>query len=749
MSTSKIYSDSIEEIGVLVKAHVPLIWVVTHEEERFIQEFTEKIVIPARKQVWHWSLHQGLIQQEKLAEALGEPAKGEMEGTINARLALQKICSMKIPDNSTGICYLMKDFNVAMNEPVPRMIRDIQDMLTAVGKSLIIISPSLCHGPGNKEQGIPSTLEKLTSIVYYELPTRDHIKNEIKRSIDELKDSAKKVKENNIKLNYTNEEIEGYVRALQGLTMPEITDTLATSIIHKKMINQDHLLIAKEQIVRKSDILEYWKTSINLEDIGGMDLLKSYLQRYINAHSEKAKLFGVEPLKAVLCLGIPGCLTGDTVIAVNRKQKNSGCRDMTLEALYHRFNGLHKEGVKKGIISTSARPWDGHPTKTRALKYDQGYIGHHTIKNVIFSGIKEVFRLRTATNSISATADHRFLTPDGWKKLSELLPGDELLCRSGKLPGIQKILSIESIGERDTYDITMESPYDNFVANDFIVHNSGKSLFIKGIGNLWSQPLLRLDIGKVMGSLVGLSEQRMRDALSVASACAPCILWVDEIEKALSGTKSSNFSDGGTMSRVFGTLLTAMQEGLEGVTLFATANDISQLPPELIRRFDEVFFVDLPGPEERWEVFEIHLKKRGRNLETFLPGKDILLEASNDYTGAEIEKAIKCAIASAFCAEQEDLTVDNLLEAIHDTKPISQVMEAKIRKMREHAKETYRYASSWAAEQSKKTSVKTNSGKKLDIEEALGDLGQFTHTPKEQAEELKSKGKRISRILAD
>jgi len=131
------------------------------------------------------------------------------------------------------------------------------------------------------------------------------------------------------------------------------------------------------------------------------------------------------------------------------------------------------------------------------------------------------------------------------------------------------------------------------------VAGTGKSLLAKTIASLWKVPLLRLDIGKVMHGIIGSSEERMRQVISQAETLAPSILWLDEVEKALSGVKSSNYSDAGTTSRMFGTLLNAMQEGLNGVTIIATANDISQLPPEFIRRFNEVFFVDLPFEDER------------------------------------------------------------------------------------------------------------------------------------------------------
>ena len=227
-----------------------------------------------------------------------------------------------------------------------------------------------------------------------------------------------------------------------------------------------------------------------------------------------------------------------------------------------------------------------------------------------------------------------------------------------------------------------------------------------------------------------------------------CVLWMDEVEKALSGTKSSNLSDGGTMSRVFGTLLHAMQDRMEGVTIIATSNDISALPPEFIRRFNDVFFVDLPGPDERWEIFDIHLRKRKRNIKNFTKHKQTLLNASVDYTGAEIEKAIKHAIAAAFHAGHKDVNGKDLLAALENTKPISITMKDQIKKIKDKARGRFLYASSWAEANSTSRQVTSKSGKKLDVNEALDDLDELVKTKKEKNKnEIDSRDNRFDSIL--
>src|SRR5438876_7530329 len=185
------------------------------------------------------------------------------------------------------------------------------------------------------------------------------------------------------------------------------------------------------------------------------------------------------------------------------------------------------------------------------------------------------------------------------------------------------------------------------------VQGCGKSLCAKAVSNLWQLPLLSFDMGRMFGSLVGSSEENVRRAIAVAESVAPAILWVDEIDKAFAGSQGSGATDGGTTARVFGTFLTWLSEKTAPVFVVATANDISQLPPELMRkgRLDEIFFVDLPSEAERDEVFRIHLSKRGRDPQQFnLP---TLAASSNDFSGAEVEEAIISALYDAFYARQE------------------------------------------------------------------------------------------------
>jgi adenylate kinase family enzyme len=216
------------------------------------------------------------------------------------------------------------------------------------------------------------------------------------------------------------------------------------------------------------------------------------------------------------------------------------------------------------------------------------------------------------------------------------------------------------------------------------VQGCGKSLCAKAVSRLWQLPLLRFDMGRMFGSLVGSSEENVRRAIAVAESIAPAVLWVDEIDKAFVGSQSSGSTDGGTTARVFGTFLTWLSEKNSAVFVVATANDVSQLPPELLRkgRLDEIFYVDLPTDEEREEIFQIHLTKRGRDPKKFDLG--VLVATSQDFSGAEIEEAIISALYDAFYAKQE-LATAHVQMALAQTVPLSKTMAEKISGLRNWA----------------------------------------------------------------
>lgn len=205
----------------------------------------------------------------------------------------------------------------------------------------------------------------------------------------------------------------------------------------------------------------------------------------------------------------------------------------------------------------------------------------------------------------------------------------------------------------------------------------GKSLTAKATARLFEIPLVRLDVGRLLGKYVGESEENMRKALKLSEAISPCVLWIDEIEKAFSGVGSEGGGNDVT-TRLFGQFLTWMQEKENTVFIVATANDISRIPPEFLRkgRFDELFFVDLPNAEERRKIMEIHIKKRNkwnRDLDIIS-----LLKETNGYNGADLEAVVKDAIETAFINGEYKITTEDLIQAVKDTKSISSTLKDKI-----------------------------------------------------------------------
>ena len=312
----------------------------------------------------------------------------------------------------------------------------------------------------------------------------------------------------------------------------EAENVFAKSLVEKHKFDVDVILSEKEQIIRKSGILEYYPFNEQISDVGGLDLLKDWMEKRTVAFTEKARDFGLPPPRGVLLLGVQGC---------------------------------------------------------------------------------------------------------------------------------------------------------------------GKSLSAKAIGALWRLPLLRLDVGRIFGGIVGQSEENMRKAIRVAESVSPAILWLDELEKGFSGTQSSGQSDGGTTSRVFGTFLTWMQDKKAATFVVATSNDVTSLPPELLRkgRFDEIFFIDLPSKNERIDIFRIHLRKRKRNPEDFDLTR--LADATPGFSGAEIEAVVIESLYNAF-DDTTEMTTDSIIKAAAQTVPLSMTMRERIEDLREWAEQRARQASSAQAE---------------------------------------------------
>jgi SpoVK/Ycf46/Vps4 family AAA+-type ATPase len=214
------------------------------------------------------------------------------------------------------------------------------------------------------------------------------------------------------------------------------------------------------------------------------------------------------------------------------------------------------------------------------------------------------------------------------------------------------------------------------------VQGCGKSLAARAAAGLFGVPLLHLDFGALFNRFHGESERNLRDSLDAAEQMAPCVMWIDEIEKGL----ATSDSDGGTSRRMLGTFLTWLSEHRSRVFVAATANDISSLPPELMRkgRFDEIFFVDLPGPATRRAILEIHLKRRQVEPASF--PLDKLAEVTRGFSGAELEHVVVGALYLAH-AGGEALATRHLVEEIKSTRPLSVVRSEEVKALRDWARE--------------------------------------------------------------
>ncbi|NEP85187.1 MAG: AAA family ATPase, partial [Okeania sp. SIO3B3] len=215
------------------------------------------------------------------------------------------------------------------------------------------------------------------------------------------------------------------------------------------------------------------------------------------------------------------------------------------------------------------------------------------------------------------------------------------------------------------------------------IQGTGKSLTAKAIAHHWHLPLLRLDVGRLFGGLVGESESRTRQMISIAEALAPCVLWIDEIDKGFAGLKSQG--DAGTTSRVFGTFITWLAEKKSPVFVVATANNIQSLPPEILRkgRFDEIFFVGLPNQEERTAIFEVHLSRlRPHNIKNYDINR--LAYETPDFSGAEIEQSLIEAMHIGF-SQNREFTTEDILESASQIIPLARTAEEQIKFLQDWA----------------------------------------------------------------
>lgn len=268
----------------------------------------------------------------------------------------------------------------------------------------------------------------------------------------------------------------------------------------------------------------------------------------------------------------------------------------------------------------------------------------------------------------------------------EMIPFKETIDDIGGLENLKEWFIRKSKVYKNTdkaLEFGVDMPKGVLIAG---VPGCGKSLSAKAAANLFQVPLLRLDMGRLMGKYVGESEANLRKAISLAEAISPCVLWIDELEKAFAGIGGSG---GGAevTTRLFGNFLTWMQEKDSPTFVVATANDIIKLPPELLRkgRFDEIFYVGLPSDKEREKIFDIHINKRRPNDTKGINNSE-LVRKTKGFSGADIEGVIKDAVETAFADDKKGITTEDILSAINNTHSLSEIMKDSLDKMSQEYK---------------------------------------------------------------
>lgn len=503
MNFDKKLQDS---LATLFKARFPYVYIPTWEEKRAI-EFIRSIaysedIIKHERMLYIWAQTTGFVS-------------GKNETIISKTTDPIDAMNFVLKSNEDAI-FVFKDlhvfFGIDGRNITYEIVRKMRDIIPELHegfkrKNIVLISPRLI---------IPEDLQKDIAVFDFPLPNA----KEIISVLDEI------LEENSLgQSNLSAEDKEKLGKAALGLTLQEAENAFSRAIVQNHGISKDALKIIfdeKNQVIKKTGILEFVNSNLTIDDIGGLENLKSWLLKRKNAWLDSAKKYNIPAPKGVLITGVPGC---------------------------------------------------------------------------------------------------------------------------------------------------------------------GKSLTAKAVSSIWQLPLLKLDIGRIFSGIVGSSEENMRKAIATAEAVAPSVLWIDEIEKGLGRIEGTG--DSGTSARIFATFLTWMQEKTKPVFVIATANDISKLPPELLRkgRFDEIFFVDLPTEIERKNIFKVHLKKRVEKAEISedLEINEGLLESlskiSVGFSGSEIEQAVISSLYEAFFHER-NLRVEDLENAVRTTIPIAVTQKEQIKSLR-------------------------------------------------------------------
>lgn len=487
-------SDAIKKLDRYMRARYPLIAIVSHEETR-VMVAINSVATQRNRAVAVWSLTQGLRDVEDVSP----------DETQDPSAMLYVLSNMITTEGAITepTLFVFKDMHSLMDNPmIVRYIRDIVAALETTPHTIIFVSPSF---------NVPNDLDKNVVIIDWPLPDERELDLIITATERELPSNV------NIALNGSREKV---IAALRGLTAFEAETSLLNAIAAEGELSAgviSHIVKEKSQIIRKSGVLEIVESGYKMDDIGGLQELKTYARRKLSTFSVAARDAGIEAARGVLLVGVPG---------------------------------------------------------------------------------------------------------------------------------------------------------------------TGKSLSAKAIA-ADTLPLLKLDMGALMTSELGGSEKNLRQVFKVLDAIGPCVLWVDEIEKALADNDGR--SDGGVKMGMLGSLLTWMQEHTSPVYIVATANQANLLRPELISRFDDVLWIDLPDASARAEILAVHFSKRGHAMTEFTSSELVsMVEATWGFSGREIERQVKSALEVAFF-EGRKVRASDLVNAAAESVPTAQMMKAQIDSLRSWA----------------------------------------------------------------
>nr|WP_198426059.1 AAA family ATPase [Microbacterium ureisolvens] len=490
---------------------MPLLYIETDEEVRAIGAISDAAESQRHpRALWTWTAALGLVG----------PDGKSVGNTANPARALQHVAGVDTPSVFV-FCDLHAYFGGEHRAGDPALVRTVRETALEfrhgdVSRTLVVTAPV---------RVIPPELDEVTHLLDFPLPTAAEIRELLETMIDNNASGGGR-----IRVDADDKARDQLVHAALGLSMAEAENAFARAMVNDGRLSAQDVPIVldeKRQVVRKSGVLEFVPSEIDLDDVGGLNNLKRWLSRRDGSWLGSAREYGLPAPKGVLITGIPGC---------------------------------------------------------------------------------------------------------------------------------------------------------------------GKSLTAKATAASWGLPLLRLDIGRIFSGLVGSSEQNLRTAIATAEAVAPCVLWVDEIEKGFSNTTGQG--DSGTTARVFGTFLTWMQEKRHPVFVVATANNIDALPPEFLRkgRFDEIFFVDLPTAHEREAIWRIQLASRATSangLDTVVSDDSAvaaLVAASENHSGAEIEQSVVSALYEGFSAGGE-VTADTVRQVVDTMIPLAVTQAEEVQRIRAWATE--------------------------------------------------------------